>query len=89
MERVLPAPVRRMKYKPSTRLNRTAVVNRAIGRIGGIDAKLFEKPPEAQARPFLSDADADGSIVVVNAKHRHRPFESGIGHSGHREQHLA
>ncbi len=89
MKRVLPAPIVRMEDEAPARLDRAAMMHRAIRRVAGIDIELPEQRPEPHPGALLADADADGAILVVNAQRDYRALEARIGHPGHGQQKLA
>ena len=89
LERVLPAPVGRVEDEAAARLDRPAVVDRAIGRLARVDVELLEQAAEADAGALVADADADRAILVVNAQGDHRALEPRVGHARHRQQQLA
>jgi hypothetical protein len=78
-----------MKDEAAAGLDRTAVVDRAIRRFPGIDVELAKEASKGDARPFVSDADADRPIFVMDAHCDDRALESRIGHSRHCQQQLA
>ncbi len=89
LERVLSTPVGGMKDETSPWLDRAAVVDGAVRRLAGVQVELLEKRPETQPGALVADADADGTVLVVNAKGNDGALESRVGHAGHRQQQLA
>jgi hypothetical protein len=78
-----------MEDKAPPRLDGPAVMDRAIRRLSRFDLELLEERPEAHSGTLVTDTDPDRSILVMDADCDHRPFETGVGHSGHRKQQLA
>src|SRR5690348_7978146 len=60
LEGVLPAPVDRMKDEAPARLDRAAVMDRAVRRSAGVDLELAQEPTKADARALVADADEIG-----------------------------
>jgi hypothetical protein len=78
-----------MEDEAAARLDGPAVVDRAIGRFSGIDPKLFQKRAKAKAGPLVTDTDAHGAILVVDAHGDYRSLEARVGHSRHGQKQLA
>ncbi len=78
-----------MEDEAPARLDRPAVMDRAIGRLARIDVELLEQSAEADPGALVADADPDGAVLVMDAERDHRPLEARIGHSRHRQQQLA
>src|SRR6185312_2886068 len=78
-----------MEDKPPARLDRTAVMNRAVGRRARIDIELPKQRAECDSGALVAHADSDGAVFVVDADSDHCPLKPRIGHSGHRQEQLA
>ena len=89
VERILTAPVGRMEDEAPARLDRAAVMDRAIRRICRIDIELSKQHTKADAGPLVADSDPDGAIFVVHAQCNDRALEARIGHSRHCQQQFA
>ena len=89
VERVLPAPVRRVKDKAPAGFDRAAVMNGAIGCFARLDVELPKQPSEGDSRALVANSDADRPIFVMDAHRDHRPLEPRVRHSGHCQQQLA
>jgi hypothetical protein len=75
--------------EPTPRFDRSAVMDRAVGRLAGVDLELLQQRAETQPGPLMPDPNSDRAIVVVDAHRDHCPLEAGVGHSGHRQKQLA
>jgi hypothetical protein len=78
-----------MEHETPSRLDWPAVVDSAVRRVPRVDFELLQKRAKAHSGPLVTDTDPDRSILVMDADCDHRPFETGVGHSGHRKQQLA
>src|SRR5690349_9800715 len=89
MQRVLPSPICRMKDEAATRLDRSAMMHRAVRRFARLEIQLAEESTEADPRALVPDADPDRAILVVDAHCDHRALEPRVGHARHRQEELA
>ncbi len=78
-----------MEHEAPSRLDRSAMMDRAIGRFARLDVQLLKKCAEPHPGPLVADPDPDGAVLVVDANGDHRPLEARVGHPGHRKQQLA
>jgi hypothetical protein len=78
-----------VKHEPASRLDRAAVVDRAVGRLARVDVELAQEAAQADPGALVADADPDRAIFVMDAHRDHRPLEARVGHSRHRQQQLA
>jgi hypothetical protein len=78
-----------MEDESPARLDRPTMVHGAIGGLTGFYFKLLEELSEANAGSFLTDADANGSILIVHAQRNDCALEARIGHPGHCQEQLA
>ena len=84
-----PAPILGVKNESALRLDRTALVNRHIGRVTGIDIELAEQVMKAKPRYLLSKAETKGAIFVMYAQGDHALLEARISYARHGEKKLA
>jgi hypothetical protein len=63
--------------------------DRPVRSLAGVDPKLFQQAPYADAGPLVPDTDAHRSIFVVNAHDNHRMLEPRVADAGHCEQQFA
>lgn len=89
VERILASPVCGMKNEPAARLDRSAVMNRAVGSLARLDFELTEQAAKRDSSALVTNADANRTIFVVHAKRDDRALETWIGHSRHGEKKLA
>jgi hypothetical protein len=75
-----------MKDEAAPGLHRPAMMHRHVRRFARIDVELLKQGAKAHSCPFVTDTNADGAILVVDANGNHCPLETRIGHSGHRKQ---
>jgi hypothetical protein len=78
-----------MEHEAPSRLDRSTMVDRAIGRFARIDVELLKQGAETHSGALMADSDADGAILVVDANGDHGSLEARVGHSGHCQQQLA
>src|SRR5204863_132643 len=76
VDRVLPAPVRRMHHKAAPRLDRPAEQNRRIGRLARVDLELAQQIVQPQPFDRVADADAQRAFAVMRAHRDHCAFEA-------------
>jgi hypothetical protein len=78
-----------MEDEASPGLDRSAVVDGAVGRLARIDLELPKKRSKGHPGALLADANPDRAILVMDAHRDDRPLEPRIGHPGHCQQQLA
>ncbi len=78
-----------MEHEAAARLDRPAVVDRAVRRLPRLQPQLLQETAQAKAGPLVADPDADGAVLVMRADGDHRPLEARIGHSRHGQEKLA
>ena len=89
VQRVLSAPVGRMEDEAAPRLDRPAMMDRAVGRFAGIDVELAKQAAKTDPGALVADADTDRALLVMRTHRDHRPLESRVGHARHRQQQFA
>jgi hypothetical protein len=78
-----------MEDEAALRLHRSAGMDRNVRGGSRSDSELAEQIVEADPRHDPAEADAEGSILVVDAHRDHRLFEARVADPRHGEEKLA
>ena len=80
------APIEAVQHKAPIWINRTAIINGAIGNFVEVDIKLFQQAVERHTRKVMPNPDTKRAFFIVRTERHDRLVKARIAYAGHGEK---